>query len=467
MSVFDKYSEFSAFLVYSHLPALPVEYPPFIYLSKSLITIGRIRENDVKIDGLSVKHMVSRTHTRIQQIKNRDGTIDYSIEDQSMNGTFINGVNLEQKKLLVHNDRIRLGPTMSEIRYTFKRLDILSEENKEIFEYIRSLDIDRLKADPLSRLFTPIYFIKVNKRSKSPAELTSTTSLLSKRKIDDQEQEERGEEKEEPKITATKTKRPKKTEDIAKTSKKKTKEKDVEMPDKASASEEEEEEEEEEDFLQQTTTRKTTKTTRPKTTATSTTASTNIVKKRLPILKAKQPTSDSNKNNNKTSTASTTSTTATTTSSIVENSEEEPDTNDSDFDASIHQRKRKKDDRETVLYKCNSSESSRYGAWIVGKVVSISKSGSYTIEGSKKKIMPDIASSKLRAKPTRMSRKFVTEKCIIFRQNAYYEAKIVDSKINHKGDSYHIEFLKIDGRQPFENQWVHADDVFRLLPVPK
>jgi len=519
MSVFDKYSEFNAFLVYSHLPALPKDYPPFIYLNKSSITIGRIRDNDVKIDGLAVKHMVSRTHTVItHQVHNKrnTGSIDeYKIEDRSMNGTYVNGKSLEgRSQVLLHNDRIRLGPTMSEIRYTFKRLDTLSDDNREIFDYIRFLRVDQLISDPLSRLFTPIYKLasssspttstkSYNSNSSSSSNnenSTTTTTNGVKRKVPDEEEEEEVEEEDEEEDEVnTKNKRNVKasapTKVSAKTSSKvsapaptkasakaptKVPARDIEMVDlqeeELEEEEEGEEEEEEEDDVDTKNKRKeqtkvnakpsakapakvaakesvVTKEpplTRPTSTTTTTTATTTTaVQKRLPILRASTIKMTDDLSSLK---------------KVSAEKDTDIDSNDSDYDPLVHRRKRTKDYREKVLYLCQDPESTRYGAWIVGKV-NTDINGLLTIEGRKRKVIK-IEYSKVRFEGERMSRKFSNDPtCMVNLKNAFYEARIMGTpKLSSKGDLYNIQYVKINNKSPFEDEWVHVDLIYRVVP---
>ncbi|KAM9955611.1 hypothetical protein ACTFIW_009109 [Dictyostelium discoideum] len=147
--------KFDAFLVYSYLPLLPLHYEPFIYLYDKTTTFGRGKKSDVEFLSMSA----SREHSKITVEISKRGYKEYFIEDSdTLNGTFINGVRIEIKTKLRHNDRIRFGSNSSEVRYTFKFNYKLSFENINIFKFLKSLENDKqkLKSHPLSKLFTPL-----------------------------------------------------------------------------------------------------------------------------------------------------------------------------------------------------------------------------------------------------------------------------------------------------------------------
>eukprot|EP01132_Coremiostelium_polycephalum_P011875 gene11875-14525_t len=180
-------NEYTAFLVYTFLPALPDPFPPFVYLDTNKFSIGRDSKNNLTIDSTEKSHNLSRRHSVISiednseknDLDNNNNDLillpqenlkyKYFIEDLgTVNGTFVNEKIVESKYRLEHNDRIRFGSLSSNVRYTFKIVEMLSNENTEIFN---SLRIDYMtnnnmahviRNNELSRLFTPLYEIQTN-----------------------------------------------------------------------------------------------------------------------------------------------------------------------------------------------------------------------------------------------------------------------------------------------------------------
>src|SRR3954451_21788356 len=77
-------------------------------LESSALTIGRAGQNDVSIDG---GEFASPSHVRLEP--RRDGVWVHDLG--STNGTFVNGVQIEQPKKLSQGDLVRVGET--ELRY--------------------------------------------------------------------------------------------------------------------------------------------------------------------------------------------------------------------------------------------------------------------------------------------------------------------------------------------------------------
>ncbi|KAN0047781.1 hypothetical protein ACTA71_002167 [Dictyostelium dimigraforme] len=145
--------KFDAFLVYSYLPFLPIVYEPFIYLYDKKTTFGRRKTSDVEFFSMTT----SRDHSSITMAIKENVEKEYFLEDSdTLNGTYINGVRIDGKTKLKHNDRIRFGSSSSDIRYTFKLNSKLSFDNINIFKFLKSLDKEKLKSHPLSKLFTPL-----------------------------------------------------------------------------------------------------------------------------------------------------------------------------------------------------------------------------------------------------------------------------------------------------------------------
>lgn len=73
-------------------------------LEDGTVSVGRGADNEIVLDGDSV----SRRHAHFEQ----RGNHWYAVDDNSTNGTYVNEVQSMTARLLVNNDRIKVGPTI-------------------------------------------------------------------------------------------------------------------------------------------------------------------------------------------------------------------------------------------------------------------------------------------------------------------------------------------------------------------
>ena len=77
-------------------------------LNRTETRIGRRAGNDIRIDEISV----SGQHAIVEAVANAylEGTIDYYITDNnSTNGTYVNGIRIDGRQRLNSNDMVRIG----------------------------------------------------------------------------------------------------------------------------------------------------------------------------------------------------------------------------------------------------------------------------------------------------------------------------------------------------------------------